>query len=649
MMRFSFRKGLRFFEGQRTWTLLRRLATGRFQMEDGDGVITAIEPDDLLTKWKTQAFTLDEKSLNASDNVFFLATPADLSVLPKRQRKLARYRYRYVRHFDRNRSYSTHSEIQKAIPQIAKAIGDASPPSSFTVFRWLKRYRVSKSIVSLIDQKRKSGRRRDAETKSILEATLSEVYLDEQERPTSVVVDALEKKFKCANQNRDDNKLVCPSRATVYRWVQALQQDILDKARLGRPGARKHRWVKGSINVKRVLERVEIDHTPLDVIIVDEDTKLPLGRPWLTLAIDTHSRMILGFYIAFHEPSSYSVLACLKHAVLPKNDWLKNFPGVKGTWPCYGLMELIAVDNGMDLHSNALKKLCLEMGIQLMFCPSRTPEFKGTIERMMRTVNTGLIHLLPGTVFSNINQRGDYPSEKLAAIDMSTLVELLTKWIVDIYHKTPHRRLGVPPLLKWQEGVATRCIELPAYPSQMEIIAGVPAKRSLFHYGLEFDGLHYNSEELQSIRRRTNETLSLDFKSYEEDTGYLHVWDPYNEVYLRVDALNQSYASGLRRNVHRMIRQSIRAKCGDNTSEQELLQAKEDIQRIIAASISHKKMAIRKKASALRAVNSESNSTVNNELLDEALKPINAITPRVLPELNAGLDDQLPTFSHTNS
>ena len=34
------------------------------------------------------------------------------------------------------------------------------------------------------------------------------------------------------------------------------------------------------------LELMQIDHTLADVIVVDEIDREPIGRPWLTLAID---------------------------------------------------------------------------------------------------------------------------------------------------------------------------------------------------------------------------------------------------------------------------------------------------------------------------------------------------------------------------
>src|SRR5271167_960034 len=36
----------------------------------------------------------------------------------------------------------------------------------------------------------------------------------------------------------------------------------------------------------RPLAVVQIDHTRVDVVVVDEETREPIGRPWITFAID---------------------------------------------------------------------------------------------------------------------------------------------------------------------------------------------------------------------------------------------------------------------------------------------------------------------------------------------------------------------------
>jgi putative transposase len=69
--------------------------------------------------------------------------------------------------------------------------------------------------------------------------------------------------------------------------------------------------------VKEPLQLMQMDHTLVDVVVVDEVDREPIGRPWLTLAIDVATRAVPGFYLG--GPSATSVALCLAMAVLPKN------------------------------------------------------------------------------------------------------------------------------------------------------------------------------------------------------------------------------------------------------------------------------------------------------------------------------------------
>jgi putative transposase len=44
------------------------------------------------------------------------------------------------------------------------------------------------------------------------------------------------------------------------------------------------------------MDVLQIDHTPVDVMVVDAERRLSIGRPWLTVAIDVASRMVAGFH-----------------------------------------------------------------------------------------------------------------------------------------------------------------------------------------------------------------------------------------------------------------------------------------------------------------------------------------------------------------
>src|SRR5215831_13049621 len=66
------------------------------------------------------------------------------------------------------------------------------------------------------------------------------------------------------------------------------------------------------------LAVAQIDHTPMDVIVVDEEHRQPIQRPSLTVVIDVYSRMVLGFAIYLEKPSAFTAGLAIAHAVLSK-------------------------------------------------------------------------------------------------------------------------------------------------------------------------------------------------------------------------------------------------------------------------------------------------------------------------------------------
>ena len=86
-----------------------------------------------------------------------------------------------------------------------------------------------------------------------------------------------------------------------------------------------------------ILNVIQIDHTPLDIIIVDEETRQSIKRVWFTVAIDVFSRVITGIYLSLDAPSLTSVAMCISHSILPKDKWLKHI-GVEG-YECLGFSE----------------------------------------------------------------------------------------------------------------------------------------------------------------------------------------------------------------------------------------------------------------------------------------------------------------------
>lgn len=67
---------------------------------------------------------------------------------------------------------------------------------------------------------------------------------------------------------------------------------------------------------------------------------------------------------------------------------------------------------------------------------------RGMIERLFRTAIMSLFSHLSGRVFSNVFERGDHPSEERACLTTEQLGYAIVRWVVDIYHNTPHEGLG---------------------------------------------------------------------------------------------------------------------------------------------------------------------------------------------------------------
>jgi putative transposase len=171
----------------------------------------------------------------------------------------------------------------------------------------------------------------------------------------------------------------------------------------------------------------------------------------LTLAIDVATRMVVGFHISLESPSALSVALVLSHAVLPKEEYLQGI-GIDLQWPVSGLPQRLHLDNAKEFRSQALARGTAQYGIEIQYRPPGTPHWGGHIERLIGTM-MGALRILPGATGSNVVNRANDP-EANARMTMDELETWIVHQIAGVYHHTPHRSLGKPPLSAWIEGVA---------------------------------------------------------------------------------------------------------------------------------------------------------------------------------------------------
>jgi putative transposase len=144
--------------------------------------------------------------------------------------------------------------------------------------------------------------------------------------------------------------------------------------------------VPGQYVASRPLEVVQLDHTEVDLFLVDATTREAMGaRPWVTLAIDVFTRMVVGFHLSMDKPSRVSIGLCMLSAVYDKGAWLKE-NAIDARWPIAGLPEALHADNSTDFRSKAFSWACREEGIKLIWRPVGAPHYGGHIERLIGTI-----------------------------------------------------------------------------------------------------------------------------------------------------------------------------------------------------------------------------------------------------------------------
>jgi len=298
-------------------------------------------------------------------------------------------------------------------------------------------------------QAARSGRRAglrllEREVEDVITQQLNDCWLVRQQPALSPIIAQIQS--ECRKKGLRE-----PCSATIRERAAAL--DVYRVMAL-RKGAKKAKYalkaLVGHIQAALALETVQIDHTLADTILVSEDDRsIPVGRPWVTFAVDVATRVVAGVYVSFEPPSAVSVAMCLANALLPKEPFLESL-ALKGSWPVSGALRCIHMDNGRDFHSDALQRGCSQLGIDIQYRPVGSPHYGGIIERLIGTF-MGRCRLLPGATQNNVVRRDDYDAEGKAALTLREFRTFLVNEIVNVYHTTEHRELGVPPLIKWEQ------------------------------------------------------------------------------------------------------------------------------------------------------------------------------------------------------
>lgn len=252
----------------------------------------------------------------------------------------------------------------------------------------------------------------------------------------------------------------------------------------------------------RNLEWVEFDAARADIQLVGADGISVVERIWILFAVCPSSRLLWSWLICLTDPTAIDYLRCFERGIRPKDKLCAEL-GTRNVYPCYGVPGAARHDRGWAFLDDQARERITGFGVDLSTAAPFSPQMKPHVERIIGTVNTRLLHRLPGTTKENPLKRGgrDAVAEALKyGLTVANFERLFDQAIIDGLADELHTGIGCTPLERWEAlekkyGHPRRWPTDPASQLRLSFLAmedcGV---RDFGHGGYQLDNMLYRPE-----------------------------------------------------------------------------------------------------------------------------------------------------------
>ncbi|MGC5887287.1 Mu transposase C-terminal domain-containing protein [Ralstonia pseudosolanacearum] len=565
------------------------------------------------------------------------------ATLPSQHKAKFERAYAYVRHMRKcGITKGQRARISEAISSVAEKLGDDNPPGTPTVMRWMRFYEKNEgNAASLVPRhtSRRSSRRKEALVLQVIRKVLARHYFVRDGCTLREVHDKVLRKLSEATKDEASEEALV-SLSTVQRIARETSPFDRDRARLGTSEARaKWRFAKPGGYATRPLERVEMDHTLLDLVVLDDQLGIPLGRPVITFLVCGFSGYILGFFISFEGETVGRVVQSIKVAVQPK-DAITAGQGLVNPWYAMGLWETLVLDNSLSFHSPHIRHVASDLCLDVEYCPVRMPWFKPVVERQLGE----LTRQLPAQ--GRPKKPGVSPDpvdpSKSACITFSDLCFGVLQWVVDVHPFEINERKMARPIDLFREGLAScPAPTLMDDTSSLDVLAGLSSTATVDHSGIVHQWIRYASDELGAIRREMGTKFKANIKYNPYDLGSVFVQHPRSGMWTAVEARDREYAAGLTSTQHRLIRKAAEEKLTLANADKVLREARLALQDHWAQAIRGGRRIKRgaRELALVQGISSLSPTRLQRKASDAPAIPIVTDTDRAEPD-----NGEIPTF-----
>ena len=317
-----------------------------------------------------------------------------------------------------------------------------------TLQRWEASARRAEShyrcgFVGLLPNRRLSGNRAHKlpeEALKLMEEHIAREY-ESLRQPTRFAV------WAKLHRECEERGILPPSYQIFCRYVNRRSSHQQISKRQGRRAAYQLEEFYYELNQQtprhgdRPFEIAHLDHTELDLEVVNSLSGRNLGRPWATFLSDGFSRRVLAATLTFDEPSYRSCMMTLRecvrrHARLP---------------------QILVVDGGPEFSSTYFETLLAWYEVMKKQRPGGKGRFGSACERLFGTTNTRFVYNLVGNTQmtkGNLRMMTKEVDPKVHATwTLEQLFKRLCEWAYEVYDTIEHPALGQSPQEAWAQGL----------------------------------------------------------------------------------------------------------------------------------------------------------------------------------------------------
>lgn len=397
-------------------------------------------------------------------------------------------------------------------------------PHGRTHRRWLEkagaartRYGSDAIVLGLVPA-HAVARERKAEPKAIeiAHAVIKELVFTKARRPYHTG-------YKIYNE-RCIAETTRPVSMKTYRLeIRRLTNGGATARRFGRKIANAQRGVRPislfPVDGDRAFERVHIDHTLLDIVLIDSVTCEEIGRPWLTIAIDAYTRRILGHVLTFDAPSAAKVMLIMRDIVAR-----------------YGrLPTMFVVDNGSEFKSTYFQATVAAYDRSIEYRPPGDPRFGALIESCFGKIDRDFIHALEGNTVGRKDVRSQDPKHDAAITaiwDLPHLEELLATYFYEVYDQMRSQTAGLSPRERFEKSLAEAGVadtEAISDDEHFRVMTAPELSRSVAvsRQGIKAKGLRYNCDAFERDGVRGSK-VRVRWEPYNRAVAYAFVQDEWH-------------------------------------------------------------------------------------------------------------------------